>query len=184
MQRHVGDVDPGAAQPELLDLDLLWRRGQFEMARELINAHLAAGHVDTEFLAQAAPCAEGMHDYQLAADLYAWLAESIGDPDTYLMAREHEWRNRWQLGADAAAPWIAAARNEISGRLEETKLRASRERQLALSWNSSWRRLWRGWSGPAGSCARTIPAANRCCARPRTASTPWAWSATTKLAWR
>jgi len=122
-----------AAQSELVDLELLCQRGQFDLVRELINAQLASGQVSAAFLKVAAGCGADMHDYQLAADLYAWLAEeSSADRAAYRQAREQEWRNRRQLDTSNAALWLTQARAEVARRLAETGLRPSPDRQLAL----------------------------------------------------
>ncbi|MBN2082842.1 CRTAC1 family protein [bacterium] len=123
---------PAGAQSEL-DLDLLWRRGQFAMARELIQANLDAGRTTPEFLADAARCAEGMLDYALAADLYARLADAVrADDEAYRAAREHEWRNRWQLEGSTSAQWYRDAQAELAAALAEVELTGSQRRRLPL----------------------------------------------------
>jgi hypothetical protein len=121
------------AQGDMLELDLLWRRGQFEIARELIAANRQAGNNSLQFLVSAASCSAEMRDWDVAAELYAALADSVrGDHAAYSDAHRREWHCRWQAAPDRAAAWVADAQAEIASRLDATKLRASPERQLAL----------------------------------------------------
>ena len=125
------------AQPEVLDLETLWRRGQFELARELIEANLASGNRTAEFLAKASRCAEEMHDYGLAADLYSDYAESLDrDTTAYRDARYHAWANLWELNEhDPGLEWVIQAKDEVDSWLESTRLKAAgadRRRALEL----------------------------------------------------
>lgn len=121
------------AQGDVLELDLLWRRGQFEIARELIAANRQAGNNSQQFLESAASCSAEMRDWDTAAELYAALADDVrGDHLAYSDARRREWHCRWQATPERAAAWVADAQAEIASRLDATKLRASPERQLAL----------------------------------------------------
>jgi len=120
------------APGDVLDLELLWRRGQFELARELIDANRQAGNHTPQFLNDAGRAAAEMHDHALAAELYGELAAAVaGSPDAYRDARELEWRSRLKVDGPGG-DWAASAEEEIATRLGENALRKSAKRRLAL----------------------------------------------------
>ena len=121
------------AQDDGLGLEQLWRRGQFDAARELIDAHLLAEDATLSFLSEAAGCAKEMRDYQTAAELYSQLATATAstDPDTYQQARLSEWWCRVQTSGPEGM-WVADAHAEVAQRLEESSGIARAARRMAL----------------------------------------------------
>lgn len=122
-----------SAQGDALDLEQLWRTGQFDAARQIIAARDVAGDRTPQFLGPAARCAEEMHDYASAADLWQGYAATLSsDNHAYREAREHEWHCRWLVaGQEPRAQWIANAQAEIAAKLKQT-VKVGPSRQLAL----------------------------------------------------
>jgi hypothetical protein len=122
------------AQAATVDLETLWRDGDFARTRELITTQFKAGDRDPGFLSQAGQAADAIRDYELAAQVYSALAQtSAPSTNTFREAKQHEWIARWQAGdEDAQAAWITGARAEVQQLLAASALRGGTERMTAL----------------------------------------------------